>query len=53
MVWFRFVINDAPGNRVEDLEVEEFMSTGGYLLYRPVGSALKRIMEFELTRIKN
>lgn len=52
MIWYKFVINYATSAQVEDLEVEQYMLTGGHLVYRPVGSALKRIVQFELGRIK-
>jgi hypothetical protein len=52
LIWYKFVISDVPANpRVEDLEVEEDMSPEGYVVYRPVGSALKGMVEFELKRI--
>jgi hypothetical protein len=52
LVWHRFVVDCATGIRVEDLEVEQYLSSDGYVVYRPVGSALKRMVEFELGRIR-
>jgi hypothetical protein len=52
IIWYKFVIDYAASAEVKDLEIEEYISTGGHLVYRPVGSALKRMLEFELNRVR-
>jgi hypothetical protein len=52
IIWYKFVINYAASAQVKDLEIEEYLSTRGHVVYRPVGSALERIVQFELGRIK-
>lgn len=50
LIWYYFVINS--GTRIRDLEVTESMSRDGYTFFQPVGSTLRRLVEFELGRIQ-
>jgi hypothetical protein len=51
MVWFYFVINPAAGKPFRELEVEMITTDAGVTAVRPTGSALKNLIEFELSRV--
>jgi hypothetical protein len=50
MIWYHLVIK--PGTEIRDLKVTETTSRDGYTFFQPVGAPLRRMIEFELGRIK-
>jgi hypothetical protein len=50
-LWYAYVINPVVGRPFKDAQVEATTSREGFMTYRPTGSALEALIDFELSRV--